>query len=201
MKEAGGFSSVSSSIPSEEVKRRGVAHFTEVPSIFTEDLGVFFILNLILLVQPKNVDELKDFFSSSEELTALVDQVLVRMEEFNIVEIRDNRIKILKHHVRCNKADDQLRFLASLFELAINRVLKHEIKDSQGRMRNRETVFWSVLPDDVQVAKELREINCEYLAKLRALEDRYGVHERKSSSAKLRFNGLVNVLLGAEDFE
>lgn len=201
MKEAGSFIDKHLSFLSEGVKENSTDPFVEVSPMLAEDLGVFFILNLTLLVQPKTVDELKDFFSSSEELAALVDQVLVRMEEFKLIEIKESRIKIICHDICCNNADAQLRFLASLFKLSVNRVLEHQIKDPKERKSNREVVCWSVLPDDVEVSKELREINCEYMAKLRALEDRHTTGGKKTSATKLRFNGLVNVLLGAEDFD
>jgi hypothetical protein len=162
-----------------------------------DDPAAFFIFQLVH-VHFQTVSELKSYLSSKPEFLELVDSILSQMEEAAIVRLVGDRIEIVRSTVTFESMEELLSFVPNTFRIASKRVLENEKNLPERRKARSEMVRYMVVPDAPEIAEELREMNSEYKAKMLAIQSKLALREYSGNG--LRFVGIVDSVLDAEDF-
>ena len=176
------------------------AYADSVSSLLFDDPASFFILCLVQVAEVQRISEVKSYFSKTPDMLPVVDSVLSRMEEANVVRIEGDVIALKSKFVDFGGDPAGLKqFLPTLFRLTANRVLTNEAENPERRKARKEMVRWFALGDNPTIAAEARAIDLEYKAKMVALQEK-ALRGATGPANGIRFVGIIDCVLDAEDF-
>ena len=167
-------------------------------SFVTDDLADFLVMHQTLICgDGLTVADIKRMYENSPGLADVVDEVLGKLERFDLIRFEAGRIQVRSTSLEMNSNVESLsKFLPRLFRLGVTRVLRNARTGEH--KRRKEFARFFVFPGDADTVSEARALYEEYKAKMVELIARADREQRRTDKARLV--GVFGCSMEAEDF-